>query len=174
MANQDELLARIEALESRLQAVDDLQAIHRLKARYAHLVDARTPHRKPRSQAEIDTAARQVAALFSEDGIWDGGKALGIARGREEIYERLRHPTVRFAWHFFVKPHIEVEGDTAHGTWDILSPCTSAEGRAMWMAGVEHDTYARCDGEWLHTSMRLEVVFMTPYERGWGTAPEAG
>jgi len=162
MASQEELLERIEALETRLRAVDDIQAIHRLKARYAHLVDARTPYRAARSQEEVDAAARQVAALFTEDGVWDGGKDLGLATGREEIYERLRHPTVRFAWHFFVKPHIEVEGDTAHGTWDILSPCTTANGRAMWMAGVEHDTYARRGGEWLHSSMRLEVVFMNP------------
>jgi len=174
MPSNAELLARIEALETRLQAVDDVQAIHRLKARYAQLVDARTPHRKPKTQPEIDAAARQVAALFTEDGVWDGGKALGVATGREQIYQRLRHPTVRFAWHFFVKPHIEVEGDSAAGSWDILSPCTSAEGRAMWMAGVEHDTYARRDGQWLHRSMRLEVVFMTPYERGWGSAPEPG
>jgi len=172
MAKEADLLARIEALETRLQAVDDIQAIHRLKARYAHLVDARTPHRSQRTQQEIDAAARQVAALFTEDGVWDGGKTLGIATGHEEIFERLRKPTVHFAWHFFVKPHIEVEGDRAKGTWDILSPCTTAEGRAMWMDGVEHDTYARRDGAWLHSSMRLEVVFMTPYERGWGFEPD--
>jgi hypothetical protein len=171
MPSNTELLARIDALEERLQTVDDVQTIHRLKAHYAHCVDARTPHRGSRTPEEVDTAARKIANLFTPDGVWDGGKGLGVASGREEIYERLRNPTVRFAWHLFVKPHIEVDGDTAHGTWDILSPCTTAEGRAMWMAGVEHDTYARYEGEWLHSSMRLEVVFMTPYERGWGSAP---
>lgn len=170
MASQEELLARIASLEARLREVEDVQAIHRLKAHYAKLVDSRTPHRKQLPQDEVDAAARKIAALFTEDGIWDGGRALGVARGREEIYQRLRKPSLLFAWHFFVKPHIEIDGDQAHGSWDILSPCTSADGRALWMAGVEHDTYARLDGRWLHRSMRLEVVFMTSYERGWGEA----
>jgi hypothetical protein len=76
-------------------------------------------------------------------------------------------PTLSFSWHFFVKPHIEVEGDRAHGRWDILSPCTTGDGRAMWMAGVEHDEYARTSGGWLHTHMKLDVVFMAPHDRGW-------
>ena len=172
MKDEEPLLARIESLERRLRAVDDVQAIHRLKARYAHAVDARTPRRGERSQDVVDAAARRVAALFTEDGVWDGGKALGVATGREEIFERLRKPSVRFAWHYFVKPDIEVDGDQARGTWDILSPCTTAEGRAMWMAGVEHDTYTRVADEWLHRSMRLEVVFMSPYEVGWGEVPK--
>jgi len=167
MSSQEELLTRLESLEARLRGVEDVQAIHRLKARYAQLVDSRTPHRKVLQQDEINAAARAVAALFTEDGVWDGGKALGIARGREEIYERLRNPSVLFAWHFFVKPEIQVEGDEARGSWDILSPCTVGEGRAMWMVGVEHDTYRRVSGNWLHASMQLETVFMAPYARGW-------
>ena len=39
------------------------------------------------------------------------------------------------------------------------------------MVGVEEDEYVRRDGAWLHSSMRLEVVFMAPYERGWAKRP---
>ena len=77
------------------------------------------------------------------------------------------HSTLQFSWHFFVKPELQVEGECARGRWDILSPCTTESGEPMWMAGVEHDEYARVDGDWLHTQMQLEVVFMCPYERGW-------
>jgi hypothetical protein len=35
------------------------------------------------------------------------------------------------------------------------------------MAGYEDDEYVRVDGDWLHRSMKLSVVFMAPYERGW-------
>ena len=38
----------------------------------------------------------------------------------------------------------------------------------MWMTGVEHDTYVREGDAWLHQSMRLDLVFMAPHERGWG------
>ena len=62
---------------------------------------------------------------------------------------------------------VEVEGDRARGSWDILSPCTTGEGRAMWMAGVETDEYARVNGVWLHTHMKLDVVFMAPHDKGW-------
>jgi hypothetical protein len=163
----ESLETRIEALEERLRAAEDVQAIHRLKARYAQLVDARCPRVGQRTQDELDDLARQLSLLFSPSGVWDGGPALGVAEGRDAIFERLRHPTLRFTWHFFVKPRIEVVANRASGTWDILSPCTRDDGQACWMAGVEHDEYVRSGDVWLHERMKLEVVFMSPYDRGW-------
>ena len=163
-----DLSRRLDALEARVRATEDVQAIHRLKARYAQLVDARYERRGGIvARPELEKAARAIAALFCEDGVWDGGKVMGVSRGREEIFQRMCEPTLSFSWHFFLKPHIEVEGDRAHGSWDILSPCTSGEGRAMWMAGVEHDDYERVDGVWLHRHMKLDVVFMAPHDKGW-------
>ena len=167
MSELEVLEQRVEHLEERLRAAEDVLAIQRLKARYAQLVDARTPRSGALPQAEIDAIARRIAALFSEDGVWDGGEALGVGHGREEIFEILRRPGLQFSWHYFVKPDIEVEGDCARGRWDILSPCTSKEGRALWMAGVEHDEYVREGGDWLHARMQLEVGFMASYEKGW-------
>ena len=89
MSDRSELLARVASLETRLRSVEDVQAIHRLKARYAELLDQRTPLRRACSQAEIDAAAREVSLLFCEDGVWDGGRALGLATGRDEIFERV-------------------------------------------------------------------------------------
>jgi hypothetical protein len=66
-----------------------------------------------------------------------------------------------------------VDGDRARGSWDILSPCTTGDGRAMWMAGVEHDEYVRQDGRWLHQHMVLDVVFMAPHDRGWAKRRDA-
>ena len=56
--------------------------------------------------AKLAETARAIAELFTEDAVWDGGKALGVARGREEIAARMREPTLLFSWHFFVKPRI--------------------------------------------------------------------
>ena len=69
-----------------------------------------------------------------------------------------------------IRLFFEVDGDEAQGRWEILSPCTTADGRAMWMGGVEHDTYRRVHGQWLHASMRLETSFFVPYETGWAEA----
>jgi hypothetical protein len=167
---RDELEARVRELEARLRGVEDAQAIARMKARYGQLVDARYTMRGPKPREALEPIAAAIAALFSEDAVWDGGPGLGVCRGRDAIYRRFLEPTLRFSWHFFLKPNLEVTGDTARGTWDIFAPCTTTAGRAMWMTGVEHDEYTRAPGGWIHTSMRLELVFLAPYDRGWAPA----
>jgi hypothetical protein len=157
----------VRALEARLARVEAEQEIARLKARYGELVDARYDRRGPRPREQIEPLARQIAELFTEDAVWDGGAGLGLCRGRSELRARFLEPTLRFSWHYFVKPRIEVAGDRARGTWDLLAPCTTRDGVATWMAGVEDDEYARVDGRWLHSAMKLRVVFFAPHERGW-------
>jgi hypothetical protein len=163
----EELRASVRDLERRLRVVEDVEAIRNLKARYGELVDARYAHGRPRERAELEPLAQQIAALFTEDAVWDGGAALGLCRGRDAIRQRFLEPTLHFSWHYFVKPRIQVEADRARASWDILAPCTTPDDRPHWMAGVEEDEYARVDGAWLHSRMQLRVVFMAPHERGW-------
>jgi len=158
---------RIEALEARLQQSEDFAAIQNLKSRYGALADDRYDRRGPKPPEALEPIAAEIASLFTPQGVWDGGKALGLCRGRDEIRARMLKPTLHFSWHYFVKPKIEIDGDVARGTWDILAPVTTTEGQAMWMAGVEHDEYERMDGEWLHSAMKLRVIFMAPHEKGW-------
>jgi hypothetical protein len=162
-----DLERRIEGLEARLEAVESVQAIERLKAHYGELVDQRYDRKGVVEATKLAELADRIAALFTTDAVWDGGPALGLCRGREAIRERFLAPTLLFSWHFFVKPQIRVDGRRAHGTWDIFAPCTVPDGRAFWMTGVETDEYERVDGVWLHSAMRLRVVFHAPYERGW-------
>jgi len=170
-SSQQALLERIAALEARVARTEAHAEILALKSRYGTLADARYSRQGPRSQVEIDRAADALAALFTEDAVWEGGGALGRCEGRAAIRERFRAPTLHYAWHFFVKPEIRVEGERATGTWDVLALVTTLEGRAIWMVGVEHDAYARIDGRWLHTRMRLDAQLMAPHDRGW--APPA-
>ena len=162
-----EAAGSLHALEMRVRALEDVDAIRGLKARYAELVDARYEGGRVVEPATLATLAGRIAALFTEDAVWDGGAALGVCRGRAAIRERMATPTLHFSWHYFVKPRIEVLGDDATGRWDLLAPCTTADDRAMWMAGVEDDVYARVGGQWLHARMKLRVVFMAPHDRGW-------
>lgn len=161
------LEARLAALETRLAAAEAVHAIHELKARYAELVDRRYTRGRPREGAELAGIASAIAGLFTEDGVWDGGAALGRCEGRAAIAERMREPTLLFSWHFFLKPRIEVEGKRARARWDVLSPCTTRDGRPHWMVGTEDDEYALVDGVWLHRSMRLTPVFLAPHATGW-------
>jgi hypothetical protein len=162
-----DLQERLGALEARVLAVEDALAIQRLKARYAQLVDQRYARGARAPTERLATLAAEIAGLFTEDAVWDGGRALGVARGRAEIAERMREPTLLFSWHYFLKPQIQVEGDRASARWDILSPCTTRDGRPHWMAGYEDDEYRRVDGQWLHRSMKLTLVFLSPHETGW-------
>jgi hypothetical protein len=161
---ESEVLA---ALATRLRALEDAEAIRTLKARYAELVDARYAKGGPRPEADLVRLADEIAALFCMDAVWDGGAGLGLCRGRAEIAARMAKPTLRFSRHYFVNPRIEVDGDHARARWELLAPCSLGDGRPAWMAGVEDDEYARTQGAWLHSSMKLTVHFVAPHERGW-------
>ena len=172
MSRDGALEERIRKLEARLARVEDVEAIRLLKAHYGELADRRYRPEVLENEAELEKLSHEIARLFTEDAVWDGGEALGVCRGRAEIAERMRATTLRFAWHYFVKPQISVEGSRARASWDILAPCTTLDGRPHWMAGVEDDEYEKVEGEWLHSRMRLRVVFMAPHEHGW--APHDG
>ncbi len=167
MPSLEELQAEIAALRARVEAAEAVHAIQSLKARYAQLVDARFVRGALAEPARLARVAEEIAALFTEDGVWDGGPALGVARGRDEIAARMRVPTLSFSWHFFLKPRIEVDGAAASARWDILSPCTTKDGRPHWMVGFEDDEYARVGGAWLHRRMQLTSVFLAPHATGW-------
>lgn len=167
-----QLLSRIGALEVRVAQSEAHQAITDLKSLYGALADGRYTRRGPKPKDELEVLADRLADLFTEDAIWDGGGPLGRCEGRAAIRERFKAPSLAYSWHFFVKPKIRVEGDRAAATWDVLAMCTTTEGRAMWMVGVEEDEYRRVDGRWLHSKMRLDSKLMAPHDRGW--APKEG
>lgn len=159
-------LARVAA---RLDAVESVLAIQELKARYGDLTDARFHRGAVVPEPERLALGRAIAELFTEDGVWDGGPALGVARGRREIAARLATSTLDFARHLFVKPRIDVDADAgvARGRWDLVAPCRQAGGGSFWMVGEEEDEYRRVDGVWLHRSMRLTTILFSPVGEPW-------
>jgi hypothetical protein len=159
--------AELAPLLARVRALEDAEAIRRLKARYAELVDARYAKGGPRPPEELARIAGEIAALFTEDAVWDGGAGLGLCSGREAIRARMAEPTLLFSRHYFVNPQIDLAGDFARVRWELLAPCTLRDGRPAWMAGAEDDEYTRSDGVWLHQRMALSVHFFAPHERGW-------
>ncbi|HXQ59572.1 MAG TPA: nuclear transport factor 2 family protein [Acidimicrobiales bacterium] len=167
MVTVEELAAEVAALQKRVAASETVLAIQALKARYGELVDRRFSAGAVVDATTLAGVADAVAALFAPDGVWDGGPGLGKAQGRPAIAARLGAPTLDFSRHFFLNPRIEVNGDTATGRWDLLSPCRRADGTSYWMCGYEDDDYVRVDGIWLHLSMTLTTVFMTPVGEGW-------
>jgi uncharacterized protein (TIGR02246 family) len=144
------------ALEARIRKLADIGEIKQLKARYAAACD---------NNYDADA----IAELFTEDGVWDGGK-FGKAEGREDIRRFFRRaPGVfSFAIHNVMNPRIEVDGDRATGQWYLLQPATREPGtQAIWLAAAYHDEYVRVSGKWLFKHLQVSSNFLASYEDGW-------
>lgn len=169
MSTIDDLASEVAALSKRVRGTEDMLAIYELKATYGELVDERYVKGSVVAHERLHDLSIEIAALFTEDAVWNGGPGLGISVGREAIADQMRQTTLVFSRHLFVKPRIRLEGDRAWGRWDLLCPCKNVAGTSLWMCGYEDDEYARCeDGRWLHQSMRLTTVFFSPSDPGWG------
>jgi hypothetical protein len=162
----EELSIQISDLSARVQLTEDTLAIYDLKAQYAELVDQRYWRGNVLDDQRLAEVCEEIADLFAIDAVWDGGPTLGKVVGREAIRDRLHRTTLVFSRHLFVKPRIRIEGDRAWARWDILCPCKTADGRSFWMCGYEDDGYIRTKSRWLHQSMSLTTVFLSPTDAG--------
>ena len=143
-------------IERRLLAIEDIEEIKRLKARYC-------------AHCDNTYDADALASLFTEDAVWDGGTR-GKAEGREAIRAFFRRAAQRlpFAVHMVMNPIIEVDGDRARGQWYLFQACTYAQGnRAVWGSARYDEEYVRVGGEWKFRSLKLSSNFWTPFDEGW-------
>ncbi|HEX3981274.1 MAG TPA: nuclear transport factor 2 family protein [Acidimicrobiales bacterium] len=161
------MAAELSGLRRRVDAAEAVLELQALKAHYGELVDQRFSRGRVVAPEQLRHIADEIAELFAEDGVWDGGPGLGRHVGRAAIADQLRRPTLTFSMHLFVKPSLEVDGDRARGRWDLLCPCVRPDGSSWWMGGVENDEYVRINGTWLHQSMTMTTVFMVPVAEGW-------
>jgi ketosteroid isomerase-like protein len=154
------------SVELRLARLEAAEQIRNLKGRYCDLCDT-------------GYAAEELAALFTEDAVWDGGPELGRHAGRAAIrafFERMP-AMLSFAIHHATNPQITVSADTtsATGRWCLLQVATSAaDGQAFWFAATYDDTYVRVDDGWLFASVQVTSHFVAPYERGWAQVAGRG
>ena len=151
--------ARLERMERRLQTLEDAEALRNLKAHYAALCDD-------------NYNADGIAAMFTEDAIWES-PGLGRYEGREAIRAFFKGAggIFSFAIHYSLNGHIAIDGDTAHASWYLFMPCTVADGdRAMWRAGIDHETYQRVGGTWMFSHKRSQPLMNATFQDGWAKA----
>lgn len=160
---------RDETLERRIQVLEDIEAIKRLKAQYAHAADAKyTADHQRKPQADLDHHARLQADLFTEDAIWDGRPQWEHSVGREAFYAVARTSVWSMATHYFTMPHIVVNGDEARGTWYLWQTGTMTAGnQAMIMSAVTADDYRRVGGKWLIAKTVFTLRYLTPVDVPW-------
>ena len=149
--------ASLEELELRLAALEDIEAIESLKARYWRAIDRKLPD--------------DVAACLTADAIIDF-EGLPRFDSRDEFMSVVRGAAANaclFNMHHGQNPSISLTGEhSATGTWEIFYYGIDVKaGTLVQMAGAYSDTYVRRNGHWLiaATAMRqtsLMVQTATP------------
>jgi hypothetical protein len=154
------------SLEQRIAALEAVEAIRSMKARYAALADQKYTADYRRVDAdEMRRIARLQAECFTDDAIWHGGSEFGASLiGRDALTQWFNRSPWCFAVHYYGSPQLTVTGDTAHGQWRLWQIALRDDTHdAVLLAAVTSETYARAgDGQWLHASMRFEQVHMLP------------
>jgi hypothetical protein len=160
---------RIDRLERRLARLEAVEAVQAVKTRYAHLCDT----------LEDPDA---IAALFTEDAVWDGGQ-FGSYRGRDEIRDFFAGIGAQFQWalHLIICPDIRIGADatTAQGTWYLFEPVTmpalDGPGQdAVIIFSRYVDEFRLVDGQWFISRLESHVASVSDLDKGWVRQPLRG
>jgi hypothetical protein len=175
---KEQLMSNSDSLDDRLRAIEDVAEITRLKTLYGEYWDAGW------ADAPGDGRGDGLAALFTEDGIWDGRPVVAdVLHGREEI-KRSCDEFARFntyapdgsprddeamSIHFATNPRVDVDDDTAVGKFTGLLLTADAEsGRSFWCCGRYIDEFVRTDDGWKFTKVKFHYAMFTPFDgAGW-------
>jgi len=135
-------------VEQRLQVLEDIEEIRKLKAAYCAACDD-------------DHNGHAVAALFVADGTW-GAVGRPPEVGTEEIaafmYGVRERGDMKRSAHQVFNPVITVDGDTATGQWRLLMMYTSTDEQSfVRIIGTYDDTYVRTETGWKFQSLAVTV-----------------
>jgi ketosteroid isomerase-like protein len=159
----NEMAPELGILEQRIARLESIEEIKQLQVEYGRACDA-------------DLDADRIAALFAEDGSWEGGAPPSTFTGRAEVRGHFIEARSRLRWssHFMIGPqiHVDESGTRAWGSWYLLEPATFAENselRSYWLTSVYDMEYVRDqEGTWLVQRMTLKPPMRAPFEAEWG------
>lgn len=153
-------------LEQRVERLESIEAIKKLKSDYGALVDAK----------DLDG----IVALFTEDAVWEG-EPFGRFQGRAEIRVCMDEPEMPWTKHYLVNPSIEVsvDGTTASGRWYLWQTGTFTDiggenATAGVMMGVYDENYVNKDGRWYFSHMKVDIQHISDLKKGWVEEPLRG
>jgi hypothetical protein len=148
-----------EALERRVQRLEDKDAIRDLTARYARCIN------KGWNGKLVDV--EQIPTIFAPDAKWDSPDMGLSGVGSHAIMESLRAETaiIDFSMHAFLNPIVEVVGDSATGNWLMWIGVKREGGARLVLLSIDL-TYGRTADGWRITSALLHVGAMMPLQLG--------
>jgi len=149
-----DLEKRVQALEARVQELEDREAIHTLRFRYHECVNEKRPE--------------PLAELFASDAEIDFAH-LGATTGREKILAFFRKglsELVPFVKQFIHNHIVQVQGDGGTGL-SYLFATPVYNGESYLVAGRFDDEYVKENGRWYFKKVKLTPYFMVPLKEGW-------
>lgn len=134
-------------LASRVQRLEAIEAIRRLKARYFNACDRQDPQ----------TASR----CFADGDVFIDMGHIGVFKRREDfaaLYQAAGCHEYILDAHHGANAEIDIAGpDQACGTWALGYRNINTKDRTVtFLSVLYHDEYARIAGEWLITRSRVE------------------
>jgi ketosteroid isomerase-like protein len=152
---------RLEALESRVQAMEDLEAIKQLQYRYKNAF----------MQAKWD----EVLDCFSQDATLDiKPDGTLIDRGMKEVksrFDKMAKAHVGAETDFMYHPIITVSGNTAKGTWWVTDTMHIKGQGEQSIYGIYTVEYVKENGKWKISLLRHRHRTIVPAE-GLGPPPD--
>jgi SnoaL-like domain len=153
--------------EERIQILEDIEAIKKLKASYCYWADAGITG----DGSKMD----ELIAHFTDDEPWADFGPFGVHRGKEAVaafFKGVVVSSLSYSAHMVCNPIIEVDGNRATGKWYVDVPCTlrGAE-RPAWLQARYEEEYVKEAGEWKWKSITTRFDFITPFDEGWVKTP---
>lgn len=150
-------------LEARLATVEAHNAIENRMSAYIHSCD-------------ITKNVGDIVEHFTDDAVWEGvGRNIefGTSTGKDAIADNFRTVHVRqpFTIHYLTNPeiHVDIEAGTGTGRWLCFEPSTIRTGTMPVWIGLRYENdFVFRDGQWLISHVRVDTLFATPYDKGWG------
>ena len=143
----------MNTLEERLQAVEDMLAVQQLMAFYHNAVDGwdeRGTHKDPEA----------IAALFTEDGVWDVTAREPAPTGRAEVAQLAKDlQAVPWVIHTVVNPIVSPDGDEATGEFKGILRVARTPGAPLeWSIGRYRLRARRTPDGWRIASLSWEPM----------------
>jgi len=148
-----DLEARLQALEAKVQTLGDQEAIRTLRHRYHECIN--------------EGKFSDIPTLFTEDGELDFGY-LGKARGKAELVTFFAGVPrlLSFVKQFIHNHVIHVQGERGTGL-SYLEAKSVSKGESYLVAARYDDEYLKQNGQWKFTKMNLTPYFTVPLREGW-------
>jgi ketosteroid isomerase-like protein len=145
---------RLAALEKRLQAMEDLEAVKQLHYRYKNAF----------MQADWET----VLDCFSQDAVLDiKPDGTNVGKGFAEVrrqFGNMAKVHVGAETDYVYHPRITVTGDTAKGTWMVTDNMHIADQPVLSVYGIYTVAYKKIAGEWKISLLQHRHRTITPSE----------